>query len=196
MFILSQLYCHWSFTLTKHFCSVFSLSQWFVTWCLRHQAVTPPQGKRAGRRPSRSLLKPNRDEWIRLSRGNTIRTTTTDINTGKKTHYRCRAEINTRIFFNISAKSYPSWRSSCYHFVSCTWSWESGLPRGFCFWDSLRLRGCSRYSGIWDEACPALLFLGLSFCLWAQEVKSWLVLPTEQVRVSRNIISLMLNVKS
>lgn len=63
---------------------MFSLSQWFVTWCLRHQAVTPPQGKRAGRRPSRSLLKPNRDEWIRLSRGNTIRTTTTDVNTENK----------------------------------------------------------------------------------------------------------------
>ena len=72
--------------------------------------------------------------------------------------------------------------------VVCTWSWSSELSRGVCLWGSLRLRGCSGYSGIWDEAGPALFFLGLSFCLWAHEVNSWLVLPTEPVRMSRNII--------
>ncbi|TNN68145.1 hypothetical protein EYF80_021628 [Liparis tanakae] len=41
----------------------------------------------------------------------------------------------------------------------------------------------SSYSGIWDEARPALLFLGLSFFLWAQEVTNGLVLPTERVRM-------------
>ena len=69
---------------------MFCLSQWVVTWCLRHQAVTPPQGKRAGRWPGGSILKPNRDEWIRLSSRNAIRTTTTGKCAEKKNKYSLR----------------------------------------------------------------------------------------------------------
>lgn len=74
-----------------------------------------------------------------------------------------------------------------YEVESCTCSWESELSRKFSLWDSLGLRGGSWYSAVWDEACPALHFLGLSFCLWAQEVKGWLVLQTEYVRISKKI---------
>lgn len=98
----------------------------------------------------------------------------------KQTHSARRAAIKS--FYIIPAKSYVML------VVIRTWSWSSELSRGFCLWGSLRLRGCSGYSGIWGEACPALLFLGLSFCLWAHEVNSWLVLPTEPGRMSRNII--------
>ena len=98
----------------------------------------------------------------------------------KQTHSARRAAI--KLFYIIPAKSYVML------VVIHTWSWSSELSRGFCLWGSLRLRGCSGYSGIWDEAGPALLFLGLSFCLWAHEVNSWLVLPTEPVRMSTNII--------
>ena len=83
--ILQCLFYHGDlFTRVKCCFCVFCLSQWVVTWSLRHQAVAPPQGKRAGRRPGRSLLKPNRDDWIRCSRRNVIRTTTTDIRTENK----------------------------------------------------------------------------------------------------------------
>lgn len=64
-----------------------------------------------------------------------------------------------------------------------TWSWEPVRSGGASVRDSVGLRRCSWYSGgIWDEADPALLFLGLSFCLWAQEVSCWLVLLHTQIR--------------
>lgn len=63
---------------------------------------------------------------------------------------------------------------------SHTCSWESGHCGRVCLGDSPRLHGCSLYSEFCDGGCATLVFSALSFCLWAQEVKGWLMLEREK----------------
>lgn len=154
-----------------------------LTWHVRSQAVAPPQGERAGWRRCNTNLKPKR----RVDH---------KVKSPEVTRWGWALCVKSRLFVTFFRDShgfcYFLWEHwltlyntyevilrSSYSKVSSTCSWQS-VPCGDFLGHSLKPQGFSRYSGFWDEFCPLLVFLVLSFCLCAQDVKTLLELRTKQ----------------